>query len=69
MHILNHTNFDFLRWRWHAVVLSWVIILAGVGVIMTKGMPRGIEFAGGTAVISQFDHEVPVEQGMEVGPE
>jgi preprotein translocase subunit SecF len=62
MHIFKHTNYDFLRWRWHAVVLSWIIILAGVGVIMTKGMPRGIEFAGGTGVVTQFDHDVSVEQ-------
>jgi preprotein translocase subunit SecF len=55
MHILNHTNIDFMRWRWHAVALSWVVILAGLGVILTKGIPRGIEFAGGTAVIMQFD--------------
>jgi preprotein translocase subunit SecF len=55
MHILNKTNIDFMRWRWHAVALSWVVILAGLGVILTKGLPRGIEFAGGTAVIMQFD--------------
>ena len=55
MHILNKTNIDFMRWRWHAVALSWVVILAGLGVIMTKGMPRGIEFAGGTSVLLQFD--------------
>jgi preprotein translocase subunit SecF len=62
MHILNKTNFDFLRWRWHAVALSWVIILAGFAVIATKGIPRGIEFAGGTAVIMQFDTEPSIEQ-------
>lgn len=56
MHILNKTNIDFMRWRWHAVALSWVIILAGLGVIATKGLPRGIEFAGGTSVIMQFDN-------------
>ena len=55
MHILNKTNIDFMRWRWHAVALSWVVILAGLGVIMTKGLPRGIEFAGGTSVLLQFD--------------
>jgi len=55
MHILNKTNIDFMRWRWHAVALSWVVILAGLGMILTKGIPRGIEFAGGTAVIMQFD--------------
>ena len=31
MHIFTNPNFDFLRWRWHAVVLSWVVILAEIG--------------------------------------
>ena len=62
MHIFKHTNFDFLRWRWHAIALSWVIIIAGVVVFMTKGIPLGIEFAGGTAVIVQFDQPVSVQQ-------
>ena len=30
MHILNKTNINFMRWRWHAVALSWVVILAGL---------------------------------------
>jgi len=55
MHILNKTNINFMRWRWHAVALSWVVILAGLAVIATRGLPRGIEFAGGTSVIMQFD--------------
>lgn len=61
MHILNKTNIDFMRWRWHAVALSWVVILAGLGVILTKGIPRGIEFAGGTSVIMQFDQMPSVD--------
>jgi preprotein translocase subunit SecF len=55
MHIFNNPNYNFLRWRWHAVILSWVIILAGLGYIYTRGMAKGIEFAGGTSVIMQFD--------------
>jgi len=55
MHIFHNTNFNFLRWRWHAVALSWVLILAGIAVIATRGIPEGIEFAGGTSVIAQFD--------------
>ena len=51
MHIFNHPNFDFLRWRWHAIALSWVIIIAGAITLATKGIPRGVEFAGGTVVI------------------
>jgi preprotein translocase subunit SecF len=62
MHIFKNSNFDFLRWRWHAIVLSWVIILAGIAVIATKGLPRSIEFAGGTALIVQFDQQPSVEQ-------
>ena len=62
MHIFNNTNFDFLRWRWHAIALSWLIIIAGVVVFFTKGIPLGIEFAGGTAVIVQFDQPVAAQQ-------
>jgi preprotein translocase subunit SecF len=62
MHIFKGTHFDFLRWRWHAIALSWVIIIAGAVVFMTKGIPLGIEFAGGTAVIVKFDQPVSVQQ-------
>jgi preprotein translocase subunit SecF len=62
MHIFKHTHFDFLRWRWHALALSWVIILAGLFTIWTKGIPLGIEFSGGTAVIAQFEQPVSIEQ-------
>ncbi len=61
MQLFHNTNYNFLRWRWHAVALSWVVILAGLGVIFTKGIPRGIEFAGGTAVIAQFDQTPSVD--------
>ncbi len=62
MHIFKNTHFDFLRWRWHAIAVSWVIILAGVFTIATKGIPKGVEFAGGTEVIEQFDQPVSDEQ-------
>jgi preprotein translocase subunit SecF len=62
MHIFKNTNYDFLRWRWHAIAISWLIILSGVFMIWTKGIPQGVEFAGGTVVITQFDHSVSVDQ-------
>jgi preprotein translocase subunit SecF len=62
MHIFKNANFDFLRWRWHAIALSWVIIIAGIATLATKGIPLGIEFAGGTAVIVQFEQPVSVQQ-------
>lgn len=62
MHIFNKPNFNFLRWRWHAIGLSWIIIIAGIAVILTRGIPRGVEFAGGTVVIEQFDQAVSEDQ-------
>jgi preprotein translocase subunit SecF len=55
MHIFRHTNIDFLRWRWYAIGLSWLVIVAGIAVIWTRGLPKGVEFSGGTIVILKFD--------------
>ena len=29
MQIFKNPNYDFVRWTWHALIVSWVIILAG----------------------------------------
>jgi preprotein translocase subunit SecF len=55
MHIFKNPNFDFVKWKWHAIAVSWVIILIGAFVIWTKGMPKGVEFSGGTIVIVKFE--------------
>jgi preprotein translocase subunit SecF len=62
MHIFKNPNYDFLRWRWHAIALSWVVIIAGIVTIYFKGMPKSVEFAGGTAVITKFDQPISVQQ-------
>ncbi len=62
MHIFKDTNYNFLRWRWHALALSWVIIIAGAYVLVTKGIPKGVEFAGGTVVITEFEQATSVQQ-------
>src|ERR1051326_3556516 len=62
MHIFTNTHFDFLRWRWHAIVVSWIIIIAGIVSIATRGIPKGVEFAGGTVVIEKFEQPVSVQQ-------
>jgi preprotein translocase subunit SecF len=59
MQIFKTPHFDFLRWRWFAIGLSWVIIIAGLVAIKTKGLPLGVEFSGGTVVIVQFDQQPP----------
>ena len=62
MHIFKNPNYDFLRWRVQAILLSWIIILAGLYVLTTRGIPKGVEFAGGTVVIERFDQAVSVQQ-------
>jgi preprotein translocase subunit SecF len=56
MRILDKTNIDFLRWRWHALALSLLILGAGVATIVARGgLPLGIDFSGGTIVVARFD--------------
>jgi preprotein translocase subunit SecF len=61
MHIFKNTHYDFLRWRWQALILSWVIIIAGIFVLATRGIPKGVEFAGGTVVITEFEKPTSVQ--------
>ena len=58
MQILSNTHYDFIKWRWHAIVLSALVILAGVGMIIQRGIPLGIDFSGGTIVVFKFEKPV-----------
>jgi preprotein translocase subunit SecF len=62
MQILSTTHYNFLRWKWHAIGLSLAVILGGLGMIATKGMPLGIDFSGGTLIVVQFEQPVTEEQ-------
>ncbi len=49
-------DFDFIGRRWYAVALSTAIILAGVVVVVIRGgLPFGIDFAGGTLLVLEFE--------------
>jgi preprotein translocase subunit SecF len=62
MRIFDNPNYNFIKWRWHAIGLSLVVILAGVGLIATRGMELGIDFSGGTLVVVQFEQAVSEDQ-------
>ena len=55
MNFFKNPNYDFVRWRWHAIVLSLIVILAGMSLIATRGLQKGVDFEGGTIVILKFD--------------
>jgi preprotein translocase subunit SecF len=62
MQIFHNPNYNFVRWRWHAIALSWLIVLAGLLTIWRIGMPLGVEFSGGTIVIAKFDQLPEIDQ-------
>jgi preprotein translocase subunit SecF len=56
MRIFKDSHYNFIRWRWHALVVSCLIILAGaVAVTRSGGLPLGVDFSGGTIVVVQFE--------------
>ncbi len=61
MKLFEQTHIDFVKWRWHAIALSLLIIVAGAVMILTKGLPLGVDFAGGTIVVVKFDQPVAVD--------
>jgi preprotein translocase subunit SecF len=62
MQIFKNPNYDFVRWRWYAIGLSLVVVLAGALHIWRNGLQLGVDFEGGTIVIAQFDQVPPLER-------
>jgi preprotein translocase subunit SecF len=60
MRIFANPNYNFIKWRWHALIISVVIIWGGVATIFMKGgLQRGIDFSGGTVVVLEFAKPTP----------
>src|SRR3990170_2743628 len=68
MQIFRNPNYNFIRWRWHAIVLSLLVVIAGAATMATRGMPLGIDFSGGTIVVVQFDQAVSEDQERRAVP-
>jgi preprotein translocase subunit SecF len=62
MQIFHNPNYNFVKYRWHALAVSWVIIIAGLLAMWRIGLPLGVEFSGGTVVIVPFDKMPSVDQ-------
>jgi len=58
MRIFENANYDFLKWRWHALAFSALVIVGGLVSIAARGLPLGIDFAGGTIVVLKFQQPV-----------
>ena len=59
---------DIMKYRTPALWLSAAVIAASVGLTMARGLPLGLDFTGGTAVIAGFDEPVSVEHVRQALP-
>ncbi len=51
---LAGTGIRFSRWGRHALIASTLVIAAGVAAMTMRGLPLGIDFAGGTVAVVEF---------------
>jgi preprotein translocase subunit SecF len=58
----ENTNIRFLRWRVPFYIVSLLLIAASWGLVMTKGLDYGVDFAGGQEITGTFleEQEAPV---------
>ncbi len=62
MQIFHNPNYDFVKWRWPALGLSLLIVVAGIFMLVTRGPKLGVEFEGGTIVILKFQQPTTDER-------
>ena len=62
MALFQNANYNFIKWRWHAIALSTAIIVAGFAYAISRGIPLGIDFSGGTVMVVQFEQPVTDDQ-------
>ncbi|HEY0027936.1 MAG TPA: protein translocase subunit SecF [Allosphingosinicella sp.] len=55
--IPDNTNLDFLRWRSIAIGISVLLMLASIGLLATRGLNFGVDFAGGQVIRTSFAQE------------
>ncbi len=62
MALFENTNYDFIKWRWHAIAFSAIVIIAGLAYGVQRGLPLGIDFSGGTILVVKFEQPVTDDQ-------
>src|SRR4051812_13480170 len=71
MDLFTNSNYNFTKWRWHALAFSALLVLLGIIAVVRSGLPLGIDFSGGTIVIVKFQQptsEQAVRDALDVLP-
>lgn len=62
MRLFQKTNFNFIRHRRIAYIISAVLLVSGIVSLFVRGLNYGIDFKGGSEVVIRFER--PVDVGM-----
>ena len=62
MQIFVNTNYDFVKYRFHAVVFSLIWALVGLGLFLRNGINWGIDFSGGANIVLKFQADPPINR-------
>jgi preprotein translocase subunit SecF len=62
LRILHGTNYDFIRWWKHMAAITAAFILAGVILLVARGVNYSIEFTGGTLMQVRFAQAPHVDE-------
>ena len=58
MQFVKYTNFNFMKYRFAAIALSCLVLLAGLGAFVTKGdKVYGVDFTGGEALTLSYSEK------------
>lgn len=66
-HLLKSIRVDFIRFGRPAFIGSWLLVLLGIAVVVTKGSHiYGIDFAGGDVVTLQYKEKIDIAKLRQV---
>jgi preprotein translocase subunit SecF len=62
MQLFTNTNYNFVKWRFHAAAFSVLFMLVGLGFYLKQGINWGIDFAGGANIVLRFRDALPMDR-------